>query len=79
VLGVETLQCLGVVLRRCATNGECPLWVLHNDNALRLHVDVSLEGIWQLPVPLRNLGPDSVAQLVLRVRCHRDFAILVRE
>ena len=31
------------------------------------------------PVPLGNLGPDGVSELVLRVRCHRDLAVLARE
>ncbi len=69
----------GIVLRRRAPDSECTLWVLHDDDALCLHVDHGLERIWQLSVPLGDLGPDGVAQLVLRVRCHRNFAVLARE
>ena len=61
MLGVEALQGLGVVLRGRAPDGECTLWVLHNDDALCLHVDHGLERIWQLPVPLADLRPDGVA------------------
>jgi hypothetical protein len=50
---------------------------LHHDDALWLHVDHSFERLGQLPVPLGDLGPDGVAQLVLRVRSHGDFAVLV--
>jgi hypothetical protein len=33
----------------------------------------------QLPVPLRNLRPDGVAQLILRVRRHGVLAVLAGE
>ena len=79
MLGVEALQGLGVVLGSRAPDGKCALWVLHDDDALCLHVDHGLERFWELPVPLGDLRPDGVAQLVLRVRCHRDFAVLARE
>jgi hypothetical protein len=40
---------------------------LHNDDALSLHVDHGLERIWQLPVPLADLGPDGVTQRLCHV------------
>src|SRR5262245_1410862 len=68
-----------VVLRRRPPDGESTLWVMHDHDTLGLHVDHGLQRFWQLPMPLGNLGPDGVAQLVLRVRCHRNFAVLPRE
>jgi hypothetical protein len=65
VFRVEALQGFWVVLRRRAPHGECTLWILYNDDALCLNVDHGLQRIWQLPVPLGNLGPDGLAQLVL--------------
>jgi hypothetical protein len=52
---------------------------MHDHDTLGLHVYVGLELIRQLPVPLRNLRPDRVSELVLRVCCHRDLAVLARE
>src|SRR6478672_5395233 len=72
---METLQGLGVVLRRRAPDGESTLWVMHDYDALSLHIDHGLQRIWQLPVPLGDLRPDGVAQLILRVRCHGDLAV----
>ena len=79
MLGVEALQGLGIVLGRRAPDGECAFWILYNDDAFCLHVDHGLEGFWELPVPLGDLGPDGVSELILRGRRHRDFAILAGE
>ena len=56
---MKALQGLGVVLRRSTSDGESAFGVLHNDNALCLHVDHGLERCWQLPVPLADLRPDG--------------------
>ena len=52
---------------------------MYNDNALCLHVDHALERLWKLSLPLGDLGPDGIAQLVLRVRSYRNLAVLARE
>jgi len=52
---------------------------MYNDNALCLHVDHALERLWKLSLPLGDLGPDGIAQLVLIVRSYRNLAVLARE
>ena len=79
MLGMEALQGLWVVFACYAPDGECALWVLHYDDPLCLHVDHGLERIWQQSVPLSDLRPDRVAQLILGVRRNWDFAVLAGE
>jgi hypothetical protein len=55
------------------------LLVLHDHYALCLNVDPGPERLWKLSVPLRDLRPDGIAQLVLGVRSDRDFAVFAGE
>jgi hypothetical protein len=52
---------------------------MHDYDPLSLHVDHSLECVRELPVPLGDLGPNGVAQLILRVGRHGDLAVLAGE
>jgi len=79
MLGVEALQGLWIVFRCRTPDGKGTLRVMDHDDALRLHVDHRLEGIRQLSVPLADLRPNRVTELILGVRCHRNFTVLARE
>ncbi|HEX2520850.1 MAG TPA: hypothetical protein VHP35_01925, partial [Terriglobia bacterium] len=76
-VGKTTLQAWLVLWFLC-TRKNCKVPVAANSQ------DQLRDTIWpeiakwhrQLPVPLSDLGPDRIAQLILRVRRYRDFAVL---
>src|SRR5262245_51274741 len=74
MVGMEALQSLRALRASCARHDEGVVRGRLEPHPVCAHLDLVAHGLWQAAMPLGDLSPNHVTQLILAVRRDRNLA-----